>query len=169
MKQQNKNILLIIGFLILAFMAYKFSILKTLEVRKQLSEIKHQINDKTSLAANYQGLVTRDIYLDSVIGSEKLKTSLQNELLEVLNNGSREFNFKIIAFNEPHKYIYDDQTETTLPFVLEGQYDGIETMLYSLENNYSFGTISHIKFERKKDFRLNKVFLECRVLMQNVR
>lgn len=170
MKQQNKNILLIIGFLLLAFMAYRFSILKTLEVRKQLTEIKTQIEDKTSLVTNYQSLVTKEIYLDSLIGNEKSQNSLQNELLEVLNTGSRELNFKIMAFNEPHKYVYEDKTETTsLQFILEGPYDGIEKMLYNLENNYSFGTLSHIKFEKKKDFRLNKVFLQCKVLIQNVK
>lgn len=170
MKQQNKNFLLILGFLLLAFMAYKFSILKTLEVREQLTDIKHQINDKSSLVTNYQSLVSREIYLDSLIGSEKLKISLQNELLETLNNGSRELKFKIMALNEPHNYIYEDKTETTsFQFVMEGPYDGIEKMLYNLENNYSFGTLSHIKFEKKKDFRLNNFFLECKVLMQNVK
>lgn len=170
MNLKNKNILLIIGFLLLAFLAYNFSILKTLDVKDQLIEIKQQIKDKSLLTTNYQNLVTKEIYLDSVIGSEKSQTSVQNELLEILNTGSRELNFKIMAFNEPHKFVYEDKTETTsFQFILEGPYGGIEKMLYNLENNYSFGTISHIKFEKKKDFRLNKVFLQCSVLMQNVR
>lgn len=170
MNQQSKNILLTIGFVFLAFIAYKFSFLKTYEVREQLLTIRNSISENSKKEISQQDLLVREIFLDSVIAKSNSETSLQNDILEVLNRDSKKLGYNIIAFKEPHHYISEDKIETSsLQFILEGKYEGLEKILYKLENDYAFGSLSHIRFEKKKDFRLNKAFLQCNVVIQSVR
>lgn len=170
MNQRNKNILLIVGFSLIAFLAYKYSIQKTFEVRDQLLTIRSSISEKSTNEISQQDLLLKEIFLDSIIAKSNSETSLQNDILEGLNRHSQEYEYHIIAFKEPHNYVYEDSTEiSSLQFVLEGRYDALEKILYQIENDFTFGSLAHLKFEKKKDFRLNKVFLQCDVVIQNVK
>ena len=170
MKQSTKNSLLIIGFLLAILFAYQFSFSRTLETKSRLDSLKLQIDQNKLGSQNILGLKSKDIYLDSIIEiSRNESTSLQNNLLNILNKNSQEYSFKIINFKEPHLGVTPDSTHTTsFQFTLEGKYKDLERVLYKLENEYSLGSLSHISFEKKKDYRLNKTFLQCSVIVQNV-
>lgn len=170
MKQGTKNILLLLFFILLLFLAYKFSFTKTFELKENLEQL-HLQNAYTIQSENNQfDLASRELFLDSIVNKNFTGSSLQNDLLEVLNTNSKDNAFKIISLNEPHTYVSEDSTETTsYSFVLEGNYQNLEKVLYNLEKNYSFGALAHISFERKKDYRLNKEFLQCNVVVQHVR
>lgn len=109
-------------------------------------------------------------YWDSIISNSRNEsTSLQNNLLNILNKYSQEHSFKIITFKEPHLGVTPDSTHiTSFQFTLEGKYKDLESVLYKLENEHSLGSLSHISFEKKKDYRLNNFFLQCSVIVQNV-
>ncbi len=171
MKQGTKNILLLAGFILILILAYNYSFSKTFEVKDRLNELNLQIAENSNRSFNQAELGGRELYLDSIINKGLAgSNSLQNNLLEVLNDYSTKFSFKIISFQQPHIYAFEDKTEiTSFQFVLEGKYEALEKTLYELEKNYSFGSLAHISFEKKKNYKLNKVFLQCSVVMQNVK
>lgn len=171
MKQSTKNFLLIAGFLMVLLVAYQYSFSKTFEVMNELEELQFQVEQNSSSLQNIHSLETKEVYLDSIISVNRIgKTSLQNNLLQVLNEYSEELSYKIISFKEPHIHAEEGgKTKiTSIQFVLEGQYRNLEEILYKLEKDYSFGALSHVKFERKKDYRLNKSYLQCSVVVQNI-
>lgn len=170
MKQGTKNILLLLFFVLLLFLAYQYSFTKTFELKGKLEQLHLQNSPNLQSEINQEDLNERELFLDSIINKNFTGSSLQNDLLEVLNKNSRDKAFKIITLNEPHSYISEDNSETTsYSFVLEGNYQDLEKVLYKLEKNYSFGNLAHINFEKKKDYRLNKEFLVCSVVVQNVK
>lgn len=170
MKQTTKNSILIIGFLLAVLFAYQFSFSKTLETKSRLDSLKLQIDQSKLGSQNILGLRSKETYLDSIIENNRNEsTSLQNNLLNILNKNSLEYSFKIINFKEPHFGVSPDSTHiTSFQFTLEGKYKDLEELLYKLENEHSLGSLSHISFEKKKDYRLNKTFLQCSMILQNV-
>lgn len=170
MKQRTKNIFLVTGFVIMLLIAYQYAITNTLEVKTQLEQIQSQIANNAHFSKNRSNIESQEAYLDSIIGQNRNnQSSSQNNLLSVLNRFSEDLSYRIISFKEPHIQILEDSSQiTSYNFVLEGNYKNLEQLLYTLENEYSFGSFSHISFQRKKDYRLNREFLHCEVLIRNM-
>lgn len=170
MTTRNKNIILVFGLLFTGFLAYKYAISNTLSVKQELETIEQQINSESKSVQSSSQLEKKEANLDSIINKNRSgNASLQNNLLKVLNSFSEKNNFKIISFKEPHYQVLPDSSKiTSFNFILEGEYKNIEKTLYQLETNYSFGAVSHSGFQREKDFRLNKNYLRCEVIIQNV-
>lgn len=170
MKQGTKNILLVLGFISILILAYNYSFSTTFEVKEQLDDLNMQIAENSNSGLSQTDLEGKERFLDSIIKKNNSGNSLQNDLLEVLNKHSKEHDFKIVSFRQPHHYLNEDQTEiTSFQFELEGKYENLEHILHILEKDHSFGSLSHISFEKKKDYKMNKEFLQCRILVQNVK
>lgn len=170
MKQANKNILLVIIFFLVGSLAYRFSISKTFEIRKQLEDLEMKIQ-KTENHFDSKAMDTRIDYLDSIIARNRnSETSLQNSLLKVLNNKSEAHSYKIIAFKEPHIFTPQgsENSINSYEFILEGNYKNLEQILYILETEYSFGSFAHLNFRKERNYRLNKFYLQGKFLIQNV-
>jgi len=170
MKQYNKNIFLIIAFILVGILAYKYSFAKTFTVKAQLEELEEKIENNSTYLARAD-LETQMTYLDSIITRNRNSgISLQNSLLKVLNENSSRFSYKIMAFKEPHSYTWPESVNKTdsFEFTLEGDYKNMEEIIHTIERNYSFGTVAHISFRKEKDYRQNEFFLQGRIIIQNV-
>jgi hypothetical protein len=142
-----------------------------LEIKKKFEELKMQAAQNSESFQNINYLKGQEMYLDSIIARNRIENnSLQNSLLKILNEHSKEMSYKIISFKEPHVQISESGQSkiTSFQFVLEGEYKNLEEILYKLETDYSFGSLANIAFERKQDYRLNRIFLQCSVVVQNV-
>ena len=171
MKQSTKNILLIAGFSLILAVAYQYSFSKTFEVKRELNNLRTLVKQNSGSLQNINSLEEKEKYLESVIQENRIGyTSLQNRLLQVLNNHSKENSFKIVSFKEPHVTISqsDEEKNTSFQFALEGEYKALEKILFILETEHNFGSLSHLSFERKKDYRMSKSFLQCSVVVQNI-
>ncbi|HNP66315.1 MAG TPA: hypothetical protein PKH16_00285 [Aequorivita sp.] len=124
------------------------------------------LGNTASIATN---LEKREQFVDSILSLNNMKgNSVQNNLLDFLNSKSESGDFIISDFNEPHTFSQDGATITSYRLTLEGSYDEIEQVLYSLEQEYNFGKISHVHFEKKKDYRRGKDYLECFVIVESL-
>ncbi|MBW1296610.1 hypothetical protein [Aquimarina litoralis] len=171
MTQKNKNIILIIGLLLVTFIAYRYSISKTITVNHQVSTLEKQKDAYESAPTQLAALSNKEKQLDEILKKNNVEgNSLQNNLLKTLNTLSSTSNFTIIAFEEPH--VYKDEgsqkTSTTYNFTLQGEYTSLIKVIYALEQTYSFGNIIHSNFEKKKNFRTGKSYLQCTVLLQRL-
>lgn len=171
MTPRNKNILLIVGFAIILLFAYKFSFLKTIEIEQQLEELKTEIKINSQTTFNKEELIAKEFFLDSIIHKEKKNnSSIQNDLLKKLNIYSEDFSFKIITFQEPHIFSTEDHTVTnSFQVTLEGKYKSLEKILFLLESENNFGKITHFNFTRNRNYRLQKDFLQCKIIIQHAR
>ncbi len=171
MTQKNKNIALIIGLILVLFVAYQYGFAKTVALRKEVSKLQDQKEAYQSAPTQLAALANKEKQLDEILKKNNVEgNSLQNNILKVLNTLSADSEFAIIAFEEPHSYLDESsqKTATTYNFTLQGDYTSLINVVYALEQTYSFGNVIHVSFEKKKNFRTGKSFLQCQVLLQRI-
>lgn len=169
MNPRTKNIILVIGFILSAAIAYNLAFSKTFALRDRINELEMKTKSLGNTAIVAANLEQRERFVDSVLSLNNMKgNSVQNNLLEFLNSKSESGGFTISDFSEPHTFSQDGATITSYRFTLVGSYDEIEQVLYSLEQEYNFGQITHVHFEKKKDYRKGKDYLECFVIVESL-
>lgn len=169
MNPRTKNIILVIGFILSAAIAYNLAFSKTFALKERINKLEMKTKSLGNTAIIAANLEQREQFMDSILSLNNMKgNSVQNNLLEFLNSKSESGDFTISDFNEPHTFSQDGATITSYRFTLEGSYDGIEQVLYSLEQEYNFGQIAHVHFEKKKDYRRGRDYLECFVIMESL-
>ena len=168
MTPKIKNIILVIGFSLSVIVAYNFAFSKTLAIKSRINSIESQLKSLEYSAFVLVNLEQREQFVDSILNTNNMKdSSVQNYLLEFLNTKSESVDFTILEFKEPHVFSQNGATTTSYRFTLEGSYEEIEQVLYSLEQEYNFGRIAHVHFEKKKDYRKGKNYLECFVIIES--
>ena len=169
MTPRTKNIILIIGFCLSMAIAYNLAFSKTIALNKRVNVLESKTESLEGSALVAVNLEQRELFVDSILSLKNMKgNSVQNNLLEFLNTKSETEGFTISDFNEPHTFSENGATTTSYQFSLEGSYDAIEQVLYNLEQEYNFGRIAHIHFEKKRDYRKGKDYLECFVIVESL-
>ncbi len=171
MKQKSKNIALVVGFILVLLIAYQYAFAKTFTLQKEVDQLTLEKEKYMAALVQLAALTKKEQQLDIILAKNNVEgNSLQHNLLKTLNGLSSTSNIKIIAFEEPH--IYRDKTTkkgmTTYDFILQGEYNALISVIYELEQQYSFGNIVQVNFEKKKDFRTRATYLQCRVLLQRL-
>ena len=168
MTQRNKNILLIIGFLLLLLVAYQFAFSKTFHLKSEIASLKQQNVNIENLARLSTNLSQRNKFADSILAENNIKNIyVQNSLLEFLNNESSKKGFSIEEFFEPHISNKNEVKVTSYRFTLKGSFDDLQQILYQVEQEYSFGEVKNVNLERKRDFRQGKDYLVCSVIIES--
>jgi hypothetical protein len=161
--------MLLAGVVITLLVSYRFALRNTLEQRHQYLQLSSQAVSVEDMPSRLALLKRKEWYYDSVLTQMDLgDTSLQNNLLRVMNEESSKNDLKIIDFNQPHIYKTETNSLYTYSFGLNGGYANILKTIHMLEQNGKFGEVVHIDFEKKKNYRSNKSYLEAKVLLQQV-
>lgn len=170
MSQENKNILLIIGFVMMLIIAYKMAFSRTIAVKKEVQAMEAQVVNSNNLMALTSNLNHREKFVDSVLQNNNIKNlSTQNNLLSFLNQAAQKEAFIITSFNEPHLYSEDNIQNSSFQFILQGNFNEIEKIIYMLEQEHNFGKIVHLKYEKKRDYRKAKDYLQCFIVLESVK
>jgi len=169
MNQRNKNILLCAGFFLSMIIGYQLAISKTMTLKEEVAQLKEDAKEIDRLSSLGLNLNAREKYVDSILAKNNIRTnSVQNNLLAFLNGRAEADQFTIVAFNEPHIVQSENHNVTSYQFELRGSYKSLEHVLYALEQQQSFGTITHVDFTKKRDYRKRKDYLELLVIVENV-
>jgi hypothetical protein len=168
MSKKQKNIALIIGFIIAIVLCYQLAISKTFQQKEQYNYLKQQELLFENAPKQLSLLKQKEVYYDSLLTKYQLDgSSIQNNLLKVINLYARNNSLKVISFLEPHVIVKNDLIIKTYEFVLEGDYNSIIGMAYQLEQQTKFGEIVNLHFEKKKNFRTGKNYLQARILLRS--
>ncbi|EGV42270.2 hypothetical protein BZARG_369 [Bizionia argentinensis JUB59] len=168
MTSRNKNITLIIGFIILLFVCFKMAISKSIDLVHEHNSLKIQELLFNNTPKELSLLKQKHKYYDSLFNKYQLNgSSIQNNLLKSINATAEENNIKIISFLEPHIALQNDLTIKTYKFVIEGDYNHIIQLIHQLEQKSKYGEIINLHFEKKKNFRTGNSFLEASVLLRS--
>lgn len=95
--------------------------------------------------------------------------SFQNDLLKQLNTYSDSYHLKIIDFKEPHVIAEKGFVTTSYIFSLEGSFNGCLALLNKIENNPALGSIKHLNFTKKKNYKTSVDQLFVEVILQKNR
>ena len=168
MKLSKKNKILLLGFIFMLFVSYRFAILNTVTAYKDYRSKSEIIKNENSSAELEKILIQKEKQLDSILLKNYLNSSVsfQNEFLEKLSKYCNSYNLKIIDFNEPHISIANGFEINSYRFTLNGSFNGCLTVLNKIENNPHFGVIKHITFTKNRDYKTNIDYLTVSVILQ---
>ncbi|MFD2916855.1 hypothetical protein [Psychroserpens luteus] len=168
MSKKNKNILLIAGFVLALMICYQLAISKTIQQKEQYNDLKKQELLFENAPKKLSLLKQKQIYYDSLLTKYQLDgSSIQNNLLKSINIFAEINNLEVINFLEPHIIIKNDLTIKTYEFVVEGYFNEINQLIFQLEQKTKFGEIVNLHFEKKKNFRSGKYYLQAKVLLRS--
>ncbi len=166
--KKQKNIVLIVSFVIALLVCYQFAISKTIEQKRELNNLSKEALLFKNTPKKLSLLKQKNVYYDALLTKYQLDgSSLQNNLLKVINAFANDNNIKVVSFLEPHSITKNNLTIKTYEFVLEGSYNTINLLIYKLEQKTKFGEVVNLHFEKKKNFRTGKHYLQARVLLRN--
>lgn len=166
---KNKNTMLILGLCITLFLCYKLAISKTLNLRKELIVLDKEEQQFNNVSQQLSSLSMKEVHLDSILQELNLNdTSLENDLLRTLNIEVAKNHLIVIDFNPPHVSQTNGTIYNTYNFTVRGSFNTIVKLLFTLEQQASFGQIAHLDFRKEKNYRTRKNHLEATVFIQKM-
>lgn len=168
MTNKTKNIALVVGFIMAFVVCYQLAFSKTFELKTQYEMLSKEADLFDNVPKQLSLLKQKEHYYDSLLTRYQLKgSSIQNNLLNTLNSFANNNSLKIIDFLEPHLVVQNGLTFKTYQFTLEGDYNSILKLIYNLEQQTKFGEIINLHFEKKKNFKTGKDYLQAIVLIKS--
>jgi hypothetical protein len=157
MKDKQKNIALIVGFLFLLIISYVFSIQKTFDLKSSVNQLTKEKELVSNASERIFNLQQENKYLDSILQQKELsiENSFQQTLLQKLNVFSKSAAIEIIAFEEPHLFREINTNLMTYSFEVQGDFRALLELVNTLEKQ-QLGEVISLNFEKKKNYRRNK-------------
>lgn len=157
MTDKQKNIILIVGFVVLLIISYLFSVQKTIDLKKRTATLRKEKEMINNASQHIFVLQQENRYLDSILNSKEIsiENSFQQTLLQKLNVFQKEVPVEIIAFNEPHKIEQNSTLLETYSFQIKGNFNALLKLLHSLEQQ-QLGRLISVSFEKKRNYRKNR-------------
>ena len=170
MTKQQKNKVLLVCFSLALVICYQLAIKNTLQLKKQYNNLAHNAQLFKSAPQQLALLKQKEVYYDSLLTKFQIDgSSIQNNLLKVINSYATHNKLKVVRFLEPHLTTTNDLVIKTYDFTLEGDYNTINQLLYLLEQKSKFGEVTSLCFETKKNYRTGRFYLQARVLLKSFR
>ena len=167
MKTDRKIWLLVGGIVLAVFISYKLAFSKTLQLRSEVSQLKRNAIGLSELGQLNKQLALREKQIDSVLQQNNLQsTSIQNGLLNFLNQSKENSSVKIVSFDEPHRFEGDNGVRVSYTFELTGDYTDLLELIYGLEREVGYGSVKSLSFEKKRNYRRRIDFLSVYVVLE---
>lgn len=169
MKINRKNKLLAFGIIVLLLLSYTLAMKKTITLKQKSNQLRYQAKQSNDLPKKLEILKDKNRYYDSIIGTMDINdSSLQNNLIRLINTEAKKHQVKVMDFNQPHQYQTGESNEFTYRFELSGNFSNILKVVYEIEINGVFGEIVHLNFEIKKDYKTSENYLIASILIKQV-
>jgi len=167
MKLNNKNKLLVAGFIVLMYAGYSLSVKKTIFYYSQY-KTKSTIIENEISPASLDQLLKREKELDQIISSSALHASesFQNRLLKTLNGFASKSGIVVIDFRPPHSVEDRNVDITSYIFTVSGSFNSCLALISRIENLPNFGSIKHVGFKKIKDSKTNAESVYAEVVIQ---
>jgi len=168
MNNTVKNRLLIGGFILALFICYKLAIANTVALKSEYSQLTKEQQLFKNTPKQIALLKKKQQYYDSLLRVYKIGgTSLQNNLLNAITTFSKENDLKVVDFLEPHTFTEKSLTVNTYSFTVEGHFNNILQLIYTLEQRTKYGEVVSVSYEKKKNYRTGTSYLEAKIVLQS--
>jgi hypothetical protein len=170
MSGMKKNSILVSAFIVLMLLCYSMAIEPTLDLINETKVLNKEKRTNEQGLDQLQYLSQQNKQLKEVLETYSIHNgaSVQNNLLEIVNIFGKENNLNIVSFDEPHSFTEQESLLNTYAFQVRGSYTSILKLMYVIEQQYKFGKLVSCSFEKKKNYRTYKSYLDCTIYIQRV-
>ena len=169
MADKQKNIGLVIGFVVLLIISYVFSLQKTFDLKSKLSTLKNEKELLSNASERIFNLQQENKYLDSILQQKELsiENSFQQLLLNKINTFKKQNQIEVISFNQPHQIEKNSTNLATYYFEIKGSFSALLKLTNFLERQ-QLGKLTSVNFEKKRNYRKNKEELTGQFYLQKL-
>ncbi len=168
MSNKLKNRLLIVGFIVLLFLCYKFAIANTFALKSEYSNLAKEQKIFENTPKQIALLKKKEQYYDSLLTKYKIGgTSLQNNLLNTIATFAKKHDLKVVDFLEPHIFQEKTLVINTYSFTVEGHFNTILQLIYTLEQRTKYGEVISVSYKKKKNYRTGTLYLQAKIALQS--
>lgn len=170
MNNKNKNILLVVGFFVVLFIAYSFSIKKTMEAKELLTTLWSEKELQSNAQSKIFNLQQENAHLDAILRKRdfSIENSFQQTLLKKINSFAEKEKITIISFEEPHEFERNEINLKTYFFEIKGDFRALLKLINELERQ-QLGQLVSVNFTKKKKYRTNRTALSCQFYIQKLK
>ncbi|PQJ15306.1 hypothetical protein [Aureicoccus marinus] len=162
----RKNQLLLAGVVFFGLLSYQLAIKKTKDQYFEYSKARKEQATVNQLPFRLNALKAKERELDEILGSMNLNGgSQQSELLKLLNQEIEGTGVRIKEFLSPHRSKVGEEVMNTYRFTLKGDFVGILKVINTIENSKGFGAVTHIDYQKKRNYRSGRTDLFATVLL----
>ncbi|WP_425657344.1 hypothetical protein [Tenacibaculum ascidiaceicola] len=169
MSYKKRNIILLFSFIALLSFIYLFSISKTLDYKKKLTELQQEREIINNIATELKLLKEKSIYLDSILKQENISVtnSFQQIILKKINEFKKENKIELIKFNTSINVLDNNTNIQLYPLIIKGNFNELLSFLNYIERQ-GLGEIKNINFFKKKDYITRRNFLLLKLYIKKV-
>lgn len=158
------------GILVVGILCFNLAISNTIELKREYEKLSKEVLFFNNVSEELALLNQKKKYSDSILLEMNLEnTSMENNLLRIINIEAIKNNLDVIDFNNPHIFIDKSGEIDTHIFTLQGSFSSIIKSIYQLEQHGNFGEINHIDFIKKKNYKTNKDYLIATIFIQSLK
>lgn len=169
MTLKQKNNFLILGLMVLLFVAYQFAFKKTIALQKDFTELTKKKEKLTQNKFQLGLLVQENRYLDSILNSNNLSAdrSFEQNLLLKIDALRSKHKVKVVSIPEPHLYSDDAGMIQTYSVELTGDFRNL--MLFSSElEKLHIASMRSVSIEKKLNYKTRKTEIICKMILQRI-
>lgn len=167
---KQKNRFLLIGIVLLAFLAYRMAFRNTISVYDEINSLEEQMKLADNAPQKAAGLQTRLEGMDQLLGrSQRSDTSVQQTLLGVVTDYCQKNSIILREFPRTIRKTEGEYQIETNFFIVEGGFIKLLELVYLLEQKNRTGKVASLNFISKKDFKTKVLNLTATIYVQNVK
>ena len=167
MNSKQKNIALIVGFVIMLLISYRFAFKRTIDLGVKIEKLEKDKALLDNAEAKIHSLKKEGFYLDSILQSNDLsiENTFQQTLLLKTTQFKDKHHLKLIASNEPHSFQSEGANLLTYEVEVQGSFRNI--MLFSNEmEQQRLAKLTSITLTKKKNYRTRRDYLVYKLILQ---
>lgn len=167
MNSKQRNIALVIGFIVMLLVSYRFAIKKTLDLGVKIEKLEKDKSLLDNAEAQIQGLKMEERYLDSILRSNDLsiENTFQQTLLIKVTQFVEKHKLKLIASNKPHSFVADGANLQTYEIEVKGSFRDLMLFANDMEQQ-RLAKLSSLTFEKKRNYKTRRDYLVCKLIVQ---
>ena len=165
MNYQQKNMLLIIGSLLLAFIAYQFSFSKTLNAASQNKQLQQKLIEAKSANQRIQQLEQQLATLDGNVRTEGYNPEV---LFRAISQFCTQNDLKVLTFPQANNLENGNYEMITNEVEISGAYQDIVQLAYLIEQGKKLGRLASLSFKKEKNLRTKTTILKGKLYIQNI-
>lgn len=157
MNNNQKNIGLLLGFILALIFSYSFAIKKTFEAKNELVNLEKDKNLLSTAAEKVFALRQENNYLDTILKQRDLsiENSFQQTLFKKVSNFCKVHKAEIISFDEPHSFLEQETFTLTYSFEIKANFNSLLKFTNYLERE-QLGTLISVRYQKKRNYKRNK-------------
>lgn len=162
---RQRNLLLIVGTILLGFIAYQFSFSKTLQAANQHEQLSQKLIEAKSASSTIQRLEQQLAKMNGNVNSEGYHP---DKLFQVISQFCVKNDLKVLDFPEATKVTNGNYEVITHVLEVSGNYANIVELAYLVEQERKMGRISSLNFITEKNIQTKSKILKGKFYIQNI-